>query len=250
MVRGNEKQILPPLNGWWFSLEAGDFNGNGLTDFAAGNLGLNYSYQTDEESKFGVYAADFSENGDTDIIFTVEEDDSDYPYYGLATLGREMIPIATAYESFEAFSEVSIDRLFGTERLSQSTHYKADTFASAWFENNGDGTFTYHKLPNEAQISAIHSIRALDLTGNGCDDLIIAGNILHTEPNSAPADAGSGLLMRCNASGEFETVPIVESGLYVPGDVRDLAIIKGALDNHLVVGNNSDRVQIYKLNNQ
>ncbi len=247
-VNVSEKQKLPPLNGWWFSLEAGDFNGNGLTDFAAGNLGLNYSYRTSENEKFGVYAADFSENGKTDIIFTVEINGLDYPYYGLAKLGRELIPIAINYDSFELFSNVTIDRLFGSSRLKQSTHYKADTFASAWFENNGDGTFTYHKLPNMAQISAVHAMRAIDITHNGCDDLILAGNILHTEPNTARADAGSGLLMTCDSSGNFNPIPIMESGLYAPGDVRSLSIVKGS-QNLLIVGNNSDRFQIFRINN-
>ena len=244
----NDQQNLPPLTGWWFSLQAGDFNGNGLTDFAAGNLGLNYSYKTDELGKFGVYAADFSENGVTDIILTEEVDGRDYPYYGLALLGREMIPIATAYESFESFSKVSIDQIFGTERVNRATQLKADTFASAWFENNGDGTFTYHKMPNHAQMSAIHTMQSIDITGNGCDDLIIAGNILHTEPNTAPLDAGSGLLMRCSLSGEFNPLSVMESGLFTPGDVRNLSIIKG-IDTVLLIGNNSNQIEIFKINN-
>lgn len=244
----NHLQNLPPLNGWWFSLQSGDFNGNGLTDFAAGNLGLNYSYKTGESSKFGVYAADFSENGVTDIILTEEVNGIDYPYYGLALLGREMIPVASAFESFESFSTRSIEQIFGTDRVNLSTHYKADTFASAWFENNGNGTFTYHKLPNHAQMSAIHVMQSIDITGNGCEDLILAGNILHTEPNTAPLDAGNGLLLKCDNTGDFTAVPTMESGLFLPGDVRDLVIVKG-LQNLLIAGNNSERLQIFRFNN-
>ncbi|MEX2463856.1 MAG: VCBS repeat-containing protein, partial [Balneolaceae bacterium] len=218
---------LPPLTGWWYSIVPGDFNGDGLTDFAAGNLGLNYSYRTDKDQAFSVYADDFSENGTTDILFTLEIENRDFPYYGLAYLGREMIPIATAFDSFESFSHVSIDQIFSSNRLQNSTHYKADTFASAWFENNGDGSFSYHQLPIEAQIAPVLSMVSIDSGDHDCQDLIIAGNIVNTEPNSASADAGNGLWLKCNDSGTFEPVPVMESGLYTTGDVRSLAILNG-----------------------
>ena len=239
---------LPPTRGWWYSLTIGDFNGNGLTDIAAGNLGLNHSYQTKPDSRFGVYATDFSDDEAIDILLTKEIDRNNYPFHGLAFLGREIIPIAIGYSTFESFSNASISQIFGSTRMDQAIHYKADTFASVWLENNGDGTFTYHKLPNHAQMSAIHKMLAVDITGKGCDDLILAGNILHTEANIAPADAGSGLILTCDGSGNFSPVPIIDSGLYLPGDVRNLAIVKGH-QNLLIVGNNGNRIQIFYINN-
>lgn len=242
------KMNLPPNRGWWFSMTTGDFNGNGLTDIAVGNLGMNHSYQTSEESSFGVYADDFSENGTIDILLTKEIDQSDYPLHGLALLGKEIIPIAIGYSSFESFSDVSIREIFGSSRIERSTHYKADTFSSVWLENNGDGTFIMNNLPNLAQISSIHTMSAMDLTGNGCDDLIIAGNILHTEPNTAPGDAGSGMILKCDGLGNFLPISIMESGFYQPGDVRNLVIVKGR-QNLLITGINSNNLQLFRFNN-
>lgn len=239
---------LPPTRGWWFSMTTGDFNGNGLTDLAIGNLGLNHSYQTNPENPFGVYADDFSENEIVDIFLTKGIDPSAYPLHGLALLARELIPIATRFKSFDSFSDVSVKEIFGSMRVESSTHYKADTFSSIWLENNGNGTFNYHKLPNHAQLSAIHAMIAMDITGSGCDDLIIAGNIHHTEPNIAPADAGSGMFLRCDGSGNFHSVPIPESGLYIPGDVRNMQLINLQDSSILLIGNNSKSLQFYKLN--
>lgn len=239
---------LPPTRGWWYSIITGDFNGNGLTDIAVGNLGLNHSYKTSEGSRFGVYAANFGEQGIIDIILTKEINNIDYPYHGLALLGREIIPIATRFSSFESFSNVSIRQIFGPSRTEQATHYKADTFASVWLENNGDGSFTYHELPKMAQISPVMTMLSIYDDIRGCSNLILAGNIHHTEANIARADAGSGLYLHCNQNGIFEPLSIQESGLFAPGNVRSMKILKGKETHRLIIGNNSDAIQMFNVN--
>src|SRR5438094_6709052 len=69
---------LPPTRGWWYSLAAGDFNHDGRPDLVAGNLGLNYSYTTSPQGRFGIYAADFTGNRTTDIVLTQEIDGTEY----------------------------------------------------------------------------------------------------------------------------------------------------------------------------
>ena len=81
---------LPPLRGWWYSLAAADFDNDGDPDLVAGNLGLNYSYTTSADSKFGVYAANFTGNQTTDIVLTQTIDGTEYSVAGLAPLGREI----------------------------------------------------------------------------------------------------------------------------------------------------------------
>jgi hypothetical protein len=84
---------LPAMRGWWYSLEPGDFNNDGHPDLIAGNLGLDYSFTTSEESRFGVYAGDFTGNQTTEVLFTQEIAGAEYPVFGLAYLGSRIYTV-------------------------------------------------------------------------------------------------------------------------------------------------------------
>ncbi len=119
---------LPPLRGWWYSLATGDFNHDGHPDLVAGNLGLNYSYTASAASRFGVYAADFTGNRTVDIVLTQTSAGTEYPFFGLATLGPAIYPLAIRFPSYGAFAEASVPQLFSPMQLQQTVHYEADTF--------------------------------------------------------------------------------------------------------------------------
>ncbi len=237
---------LPPLRGWWNALAAGDFDHAGRMDLVAGNLGLNSGYTTGRDSSFGVYAADFGEHGVTDVILTQTLDGTEYPYYGLALLGGAISQLAVRYPTFEAFANASVQQIFGP-RLQSALHYQADTFTSMWLHADASGGFTPRPLPPLAQISPIRCILADDVDGDGNLDLIVAGNLYETEPNTARADAGKGLWLRGDGRGHFTPVPASQSGFLAPLDVRSCALIHTPTGKAVVVANNDGPVQLFAL---
>jgi hypothetical protein len=80
---------LGSTRGWWFSLAAGDFNRDGHPDLVAGNLGLNFAYTTSPQSRFGIYAGNFTGNRTSDIVLTQEIGGTEYPFFGRGESGTD-----------------------------------------------------------------------------------------------------------------------------------------------------------------
>jgi hypothetical protein len=234
---------LPSLRGWWYSLTVGDFDNDGRPDLAAGNLGLNYSYTTSEDSKFGVYANSFTGNRTTDIVLTQQVDGTEYPYAGMAPLGSEIYSTAVKFPTYGSFARASIRDLFSAAQLQRSLHYEADTFASIYLRNEGGGRFSSSTLPNLAQIAPIKAMIAHDVDGDGHLDLLVAGNLYDAEPNTPRADAGNGLWLRGDGRGGFIPVAASESGFLAPLNVAHLRLIDTATGKAVLVANTGDTLQ-------
>ena len=238
---------LPPSRGWWYSLATADFDNDGRPDLVAGNLGLNYSYTTSKESKFGVYANNFTGNQTTDIVLTKQLEGKEYPLSGMAPLGREIYSTSIRFPTYGSFARASVTDLFSAAQLQQSLHYEVDTFASIYLHNDGGGTFSSSALPNLAQISPIRAIVAHDVDCDGHLDLIVAGNIYDAEPNTPRADAGNGLWLRGDGHGGFQPVPSPESGFLAPLNVSGLALLNTQAGKAVLVANSRDSLQSFTL---
>ncbi len=240
---------LPPMRGWWYSLATGDFDNDGRPDLVAGNLGLNYTYTTSKESRFGVYAADFMTHQTTDVVFTQEVDGIEYPFAGKVPLGREMYSLALRFGTYASFASATARDLFTAAQLKQALHYQVDTFASVYLRNDGGGNFSAFALPNFAQIAPIKAIIPHDVDGDGHLDMIVAGNIYDAEPNTTRADAGNGLWLKgvgaAKQRGHFIPVPASESGLLTPLNVSGLALIRTPAGLALLVANTGDSLQTF-----
>src|SRR6266496_2052083 len=235
---------LGAMRGWWFALAAADFNHDGRADLIAGNLGLNHTFATSATGRLGVYAGDFTGNGQTDVVLTREVANREVPFFGLATLGGTIYTIGLKFPSYAAFSQADITAVLGGS-ATRSPHYQVDTFASVYLQNNGNGSFTAAPLPLPAQLSPIRGIIAADVDGDGDLDIVVAGNLYDTAPQTAPADAGNGLWLRGDGHGHFMPVPPGESGFFAPYDVTGLAPVKTPAGTAVLVASSGDSLQAF-----
>ena len=61
-------------------------------------------------------------------------------------------------------------------------------------------------------------------------------------------DAGVGVFLTGTEQGAFANVPINQSGFYSPLDAKKMAKIHIAGAPHILVANNNDRLQLFKIN--
>jgi hypothetical protein len=62
-----------------------------------------------------------------------------------------------------------------------------------------------------------------DFDGDGNEDLFLAQNFFAVQPETPRYDAGRGLLLKGDGSGEFRAMPAQESGIRVYGEQRGAA---------------------------
>ena len=238
-------------NGWWFSIEKGDFNNDGKTDFVLGNLGTNYKYKASKEKPIDIYGNDFDENGKFDIVLGYMLDGADMvPIRGRQCSSEQIPNIKEKFKSYNDFAKATLTDVYGQENLDKSIHYRVTNFKSGILMNKGGGKYEMNYLPNEAQITPIMRAIITDVNGDSNQDLILGGNLFVSEVETGRADAGKGKIMLGDGKGNFKPLGVMQSGLYIPNDIRDLKLLStnDANTSLLLVANNNYILEVIKVN--
>ncbi|WP_235297575.1 VCBS repeat-containing protein [Portibacter marinus] len=245
------KADLPALDqtaGWWFSVETEDMDGDGDEDIIAGNLGLNYKYKATQEEPFGVYYYDFDDNNKKDIVLTYYNFGIEYPLRGRQCSSEQVPEIKKKFETYDLFASSDVAEIYGENKLENALSYEAETFASMYFENLGNGGYSTHPLPVEAQISSINDFIIHDFNRDGHPDILLAGNLYDAEVETARNDAGHGLLLLGDGKGQFSPVDQTESGFFIPADVKSMKLVEVKGHQYVLMGCNHGPLKTFHLN--
>jgi hypothetical protein len=144
---------------------------------------------------------------------------------------------------YSAYAQAKFSDLFAEKDLQGAQQLHCNMLASTVFINQ-NGRFTAKNLPNLAQISPLYSIQAVDYDGDGDLDLIGAGNDWGQQVETGRLDAGNGVVLTNDGTGNFTALMPNASGLWASREVRDLKILKGPGKKRVIlVGNNNEKVQ-------
>ncbi|MDW3195904.1 MAG: VCBS repeat-containing protein [Cytophagales bacterium] len=247
LIDQTESLGLEKTLGWWYSIAAEDFDGDGDMDLAAGNLGLNYKYQATEEQSFDVYANDYDKNGSLDIVLGYYQDGTQYPLRGRQCSSEQIPAIKYKYKDYNSFAEATLIDIYTEDDLDASLHLKAYTFASMYLQNDQGQSFQMSKLPNEVQISNINSILPGDFNGDGNMDMILAGNMHTSEIETTRNDASYGAFLEGDGAGNFKAIPYSESGFYINGEVKDMEVIATGEKEVVIAARNNGPLEILEI---
>lgn len=246
LTRTNSDQYgLTQTEGWWNTIMAVDFDHDGDMDLLGGNLGLNYKFHASPEKPFMVYCDDYDKNGTYDIVLAKYNGGDLVPVRGKQCSSEQVPEIGSKFPNYNSFANATIKDIYG-EGLDKGLQYKAYMFESMIFQNEG-GKFKPIPFIPLAQFSTIQAFASEDFTGDGHKDLVFAGNMFNSEIETTRADAGVGMFFKGTKDGimSFPIAPL-ESGFFVPYDVKDIKAVKVDGKYGILVANNNNALYYFQ----
>lgn len=230
--------------GWWNSIQAGDFNQDGKTDFILGNLGLNSRYKTSAANPMSIYVNDFGNAGSTIGIITYKQNDSIFPIHPRDDLMQQLPGLRKKFPLYADYAKATITDLFDASTLSKTKVIRANTFQSATLINNGSAAWKLVPLPTEAQLAPLFGILVNDYDDDGIEDALLTGNFYGTEVISGRYDAFKGLFLKGKGDGNFI---VKENEFRVEGDGKGLAEILVNKKPVVLAALNNDSIKAFEL---
>lgn len=241
---------LQHTEGWWNSINGGDFDQDGDIDYLLGNLGQNTKYRASADEPLCIYANDFDKDGNLDPVMCYYINGVNQIAHGRDELIGQINAMRGRFKTYESYADASFKNSFLPEELEDAYVVKSHNFNSSYLENLGNGKFRLNRLPIALQMAPIEGIAIEDLDQDGFLDALLTGNSYATEAATGRYDAFMGSFLKGNGSGDFDIVPIEKSGFLNNSDASGLAILQDAKGSPLVISaSNNDRLRLFALSN-
>ena len=234
-------------NGWWRKIVAADVDNDGDMDFIVGNMGTNTQFKTSVQQPLVTYAGDFLNNGRTIPVMTWYIQGVSYPFNSRDELVEQMPILNKKFLKYADFAKATATDVLNAEQMAAARKYYIYTTRTGVLIND-NGKFQLKPLPVEAQFSIVDAILYKDYDGDGKADIFMAGNFFPFRVQQGRCDAGLGLLLKGDGKGNFTAVPHTATGVYVPGDVRDMMELQAKKGSVIVISKNNDTVQVLRKN--
>ncbi|MGE3617281.1 MAG: VCBS repeat-containing protein, partial [Gemmatimonadales bacterium] len=215
---------LGESSGRWNSITAGDFDGDGRMDLAAGNWGRNDLFQPAGGQPLFLYFGDWSGSGEVATSFANFD-----PRVGdvvpLASLSRLTASVPgqrTRTPTFAQYADASIETALGPA-LRRGGRVAAAVLDHSVFLNRGR-RFERRSLPVLTQVAPVFGLAVADYDGDGREDLFLAQNFSPTAINYPRLDAGRGAVLLGDGAGGFTLLSPRASGVSLTADQRGAAV--------------------------
>jgi len=239
--------------GWWNSVAAGDFNGDGKMDYVVGNTGQNSFYRASGGYPVRVYAKDFDSNGIYDMIPSLYLPDQEgkmkeFPAPSRDDLIGQVNAMRKKFPTYKSYATATMEDVLPEKSRKGALILEADNLQSSFLQNNGNGKFSMTPMPAQVQFSLINGMIADDFDGDGNTDIIMNGNDYGTDVFIGRYDAFNGLFIKGEGKGRFLPETILQSGIFIPGNGKALVKLRAANGACLIAASqNRGPLKIFQL---
>ena len=240
-----EQTGLKNTRGWWNSINSGDFDNDGDTDYILGNLGLNSRYEVNVDEPLCIYTSDFDKNGQIDPVMSYYIDGEKYIAHSRNDLIKQISPMRGRFRTYFDYANATFEESFTKKEIADALVVKSETFANSYLENQGDGRFKLSELPRMAQIAPIYGTLVGDYNGDCRLDVLAVGNFYNGEVFSGRYDASIGWLLTGDGKGNFKPLEVSNSGFSVLGDAKAMVRLMTPEKELTVVGINNGALNTY-----
>ncbi len=210
---------VPAVTGWWRSLAAGDFNGDGRLDLVAGNWGRNSEWAIWGGNRPALLLGDLDGNGTPEWLEArVEASGGWRPWRGRDAVLAAIPEFSQRAPTHAAFAHADLREWVGKRAVAHTV----DTLDSFILINRGD-RLEPMALPDIAQRSPVAGVVVADFDGDGREDVFLAQNWFAVRPDDVCQDTGRGLLLRGDGQGGFDPMDGAASGIRLYGEQRGAA---------------------------
>lgn len=237
---------LENTHGWWNTINASDYDGDGDIDLIAGNMGMNNPFKATTSEPVRLYYSDFDNDGNVDPILTYYINGKSSLAYSLDEFVAQIKTLKSKFPTYDSFAKLNEEDIIDKLNLYDGDSLIATTFHSSFFRNNGMGGFDIIPLPVEAQFSPVYSIHSMDVNGDNVLDIILGGNQSNTRVSTGRFDALYGLVLTGNGDGHFTSMDPVSSGIKVKGDIRSITQFDNRFGTYLLFTLNNGTPRVYK----
>lgn len=240
-----ERKQLPNSAGWWNTISIADLDQDGDTDLLLGNTGLNSNLSASIAEPLDLYVDDYDKNLSTDPIMAYYKNGKRWVYPGLDLLAQQIVLVKKQFRTYEKYANSQFSEVFPDEFLTNSLQMQVQNLQSGVL-NFEAGTYRFEPLPDEGQIAPIYGMLAHDFDDDEEVELLTLGNFYGNQPSMGRADASFGSYFDKLSPNDLQAKAIGESGFFVPGEARDIKLLKTADGRPLVlVARNNSSLKVF-----
>lgn len=239
---------LSKYTGWWNGITTGDFDNDGRMDIVASNWGRNHPWQDYTRDELRIFYGDFAGRGLVEFLeaYMNRSQNRLVPWRDLETVAAVIPAVRERFPTCQAYGEASLVDVLG-DMAGRARELRASWLDTTLFLNRGN-RFEARSLPVEAQLAPAFGLCVGDLDGDGNEDLFLAQNFFDVEEGTSRYDAGRGLWLLGDGTGNLRPLTGSESGVKVYGEQRGAALCDFDKDGRvdLAVSQNANPTKLYR----